>query len=85
MPKFEFKEDKTATEKALAKLRNIRIRMSAMQSSDNKNTFYSFIAMSVTLIPDYSISTLGIKGKDLYFNPLFINGLDQKDIDKEKK
>ena len=53
MPKFEFKEDKTATEKALAKLRNIRIRMSAMQSSNN-NTFYSFIAMSMTLIPDYS-------------------------------
>ena len=84
MPKFEFKEDKTATEKALAKLRNIRIRMSAMQSSNN-NTFYSFIAMSMTLIPDYSIPTLGVKGKDLYFNPLFINGLDQKDIDKAKK
>ena len=84
MLKFEFKEDKSVTEKALAKLRNIRIRMSAMQSSNN-NTFYSFIAMSMTLIPDYSISTLGVKGKDLYFNPLFINGLDQKDIDKAKK
>ena len=84
MPKFEFKEDKSVTEKALAKLRNIRIRMSAMQSSNN-NTFYSFIAMSMTLIPDYSIPTLGVKGKDIYFNPLFINGLDQKDIDKAKK
>ena len=84
MPKFEFKEDKSVTGKALAKLRNIRILMSARQNLNN-NTFYSFIAMSMTLIPDYSIPTLGVKGKDLYFNPLFINGLDQKDIDKAKK
>ena len=85
MKKFKLKEDKSITEKALAKLRSIRISMSATQSSNANNSFYAFLAMSCTLIPDYSIPTLGINGKKLYFNPWFICGYPKSSIINAKK
>lgn len=85
MRKFKLKEDKSITEKALARLRSIRISMSAMQSSKANNSFYAFLAMSCTLIPDYSVPTLGINGKKLYFNPWFICGYPKSSILEVKK
>lgn len=85
MKKFKLKEDKSITEKALAKLRSIRISMSATQSSNANNSFYAFLAMSCTLIPDYSVPTLGINGKKLYFNPWFICGYPKSSIINAKK
>ena len=85
MKKFKLKEDKSITEKALAKLRSIRISMSATQSSNASNSFYAFLAMSCTLIPDCSIPTLGINGKKLYFNPWFICGYPKSSILEVKK
>ena len=84
MNQFSLKEDKSITEKALAKLRSIRIGMT-QEGSSKHSSFYSFLAMSCTLIPDYSIPTLGINGKNLYFNPWFICGYPKAEIEKAKK
>lgn len=42
------------------------------------NGFFGFLAMQLRLVEDYSIPTAAVDGVSLYYNPIFVNQLDER-------
>ena len=42
------------------------------------NGFFGFLAMQLRLVEDYSLSTAAVDGVSLYYNPEFVNQLDER-------